>query len=359
VVHLAAGGETPPLRSHQEAVDRFWADKALGEASRARLEEVYHRCKGRAAQLLGTTADQIALLSSSSEGINMVAHALEWRPGDNVVLADVEFPSDVLPWTRLMGQGVEIRIARHRGWAVNMEDIAAVVDERTRVLAISQVSYFTGQRLSLAALSKLARDNQALLVVDATHSAGVVQVEASLADILVTSCYKWLLGVHGVAIFYWNRRRLPDLEPPFLGWNSGVTIPSWRTPTEVTLRPDADRFLPGNPSFISIYVLDNALELILKVGVPAIGEHALALSGQVWEGLAAGGWEMMTPGGDENRAGNVCFIAPDVDRITAALAQRGILVWGSYAGVNRVRVSTHLYNDSTDVERFLSALSTI
>ncbi len=68
---------------------------------------------------------------------------------------------------------------------------------------------------------------------------------------------------------------------------------------------------------------------------------------------------MMTPGGAENRAGNVCFIAPDVDRITAALAQQGVLVWGSYAGVNRIRVSTHLYNNSADVEIFLEALEAI
>jgi selenocysteine lyase/cysteine desulfurase len=227
------------------------------------------------------------------------------------------------------------------------------------VVNFSQVSYFTGQRLPLGQLSELVRDSQALLVVDATHAAGVVPVEAGYADVLVSSCYKWLLGAHGVGIFYWNRERLPDLEPPFLGWHTGVTIPDWQEPTRYRLRPDANRFVPGNPNFIGLYILENALDQLLRLGITAIEQHALHLSGRVWEGLQQGGWEVMTPREPAQRAGNVCFMAPNIEAITGGLAERGVLVWGSYGGVGRVRVSTHLYNDEADVARFLSALEEI
>ncbi len=356
VVHLAAGGESPMLKSHRQAIERFMDDKALGEPGRSRFEDTYRKCKEKAAKLLGGDPDDYALLSSSSEGINLLAHALDWKAGDNVVVADIEFPSDVLPWTMLERKGVQVRIVRHRDWAIQLEDIESQINERTRVVAASHVSYFTGQRLPLAALSSLVRSKGAVLLVDATHSAGVIPVEATYADILVTSCYKWLLAAHGVAIFYWNRQRLPDLQPPFLGWNSGVTIPDWKTPTDFTLPASADRFVPGNPSFLSVYILDNALLQILEVGVRNTAQYIRELSSRVWNGLHEGGWELMTPAAHDQRAGNICFTAPNVDEITSAFEERNIIIWGSYAGAERVRVSTHVYNSGDDVDCFLDAL---
>ena len=356
LTHLSAGGESPTLKSHRVAVERFFADKALGEESRERMDETVRRCKQKVGALLGASPDDVAFISTSSEGINLLAYALKWRSGDNVVVCDVEFPSDVLPWTRLKEQGVEIRIVRNRNWFVSLADIQQALDDRTRVVAVSDVSYFTGQRLPAKELSELVRAHNALLILDATHAAGAVPVQANHADILVTSCYKWLLGTHGVAIFYWNRKRLPDLEPPFLGWHSGQSIPDWHEPTEFALRPGADRFEAGNLGFISIYILDNALDHILRIGTAAIESHVLSLSGLAREGLHELGFEVMTPPNPDQRAGNICFMTPHIKEIMAWLSDRRILVWGAYAGVERVRVSTHLYNSAEDVERLLNAL---
>ena len=264
--------------------------------------------------------------------------------------------SDVLPWTRLKEQGVEVRIVSNKKWFVSLSDIQQAMDDRTRVVAVSDVSYFTGQRLPLKELSEMVHSYNALLSLDSTHAAGVMTVQASDADILVSSCYKWLLGTHGVAIFYWNRERLPDLDPPFLGWHSGESIPDWKTPTQLTLRSGADRFEAGNLGFISIYILDNALEHILRIGIPSIESHVLNLSELVWEGLNKLGFELMTPRDADQRAGNICFMTPNISEIMTWLNKRKILVWGAYAGVGRVRVSTHLYNSARDVGRFLNAL---
>jgi selenocysteine lyase/cysteine desulfurase len=356
LTHLSAGGESPTLKSHRVAIEQFFADKALGEESRERMDESVRQCKQKVGVLLGVSPDDVAFISTSSEGINLLAYGLKWRRGDNVVVCDVEFPSGVLPWTRLKEQGVEIRIVPNRNWFVLLADIQQALDDRTRVVAVSDVSYFTGQRLPVKELSELVRSRNALLILDATHAAGAVPVQASYADILVTSCYKWLLGTHGVAIFYWNRERLPDLEPPFLGWHSGQSIPDWHAPTEFALRSGADRFEAGNLGFISIYILDNALDHILRIGIPAIERYVLSLSGLAREGLHELGFELMTPRNPDQRAGNICFMTPHISEIMAWLSDRQILVWGAYAGVGRVRVSTHLYNSIEDVERLLNAL---
>ncbi len=344
------------LASSRDVVDRFFSDKSKGEAGRKEEDATATRCRGKVAELFGVDARDIGFVSNSSEAINILTHGLKWTAGDNVVVCDVEFPTEVLPWTRLKEQGVAIRVVPHKEWYIEPGDIRAAVDDRTRVVAISSVSYFTGQRISIRRLSELLEGTRALLVVDATHAAGAVPVEASYADVVVASCYKWLLSTHGVAVLYWNQKRLSGFEPPFLGWHSGTSLPDWRNPTEVTLRPGAAMFEMGNIGFVGVYLLENALDRILEIGIPKIEDHVLALSGRLWEGLHGLGFEMMTPRAASERAGNVCFMAENIGEITESLAARGILVWGGYGGVGRIRVSTHVYNSSDDVERLLEEL---
>jgi len=324
VTHLAAGGESPMLKSHQQAVEQFMLDKSRG------------------AQARELQANMVELV--------------QWQPGDNVVVADVEFPSGILPWTRFEKMGVEVRVVRHQNWFIDIDDIAELIDERTRVVTISHVSMFTGQRIDLKALSNLVRSSNALLLLDSTHAAGAVPVDASLADIMVSSCYKWLLGTHGAAVFYVNHERLPDFQPPFLGWNNSVKHGGWENPTEFSLQPTAHQFQPGNAGFISIYILNNALDHILSVGINAIEQHVLALSGRIHEAVDSLGFELMTPGKSSHRAGNVCFMAGNLQAVLQKLEQQQVLIWGAYAGFGRLRISTHLYNDSNDVDRCIMAL---
>lgn len=359
VAHLAVGGESPMLLTHRQAIEQFMQDKSRGEPARQLESELVERARGKCGTLFGVNSDHITFLSNASEGINNVAYGLDWREGDNVVVADVEFPSGILPWTKLANRGVEVRIVRNKNWAIRLEDIAALIDDRTRVVEISYVSMLTGQRLALPQLSAMVRSSNAILLLDATHAAGVVPVDASLADVMVTSCYKWLLGAQGVAVFYVNRERLPDFHPPFLGWNSPVRHGGWQSPTDYELQHSAHCFQPGNAGFISIYILDNALDRLLGLGIERVEQHALALSGEIHDAVSAMGYEMMTPRADAERAGNVCFLADDLDALRVQLEQQQVLIWGAYAGYGRLRISTHVYNDSDDVERCINALRTI
>lgn len=360
VVHLAAGGESPMLRSHQQAIQRFVADKSLGELARSKQSEVLQSARLQCGELFSVPFTDMSLLGSASEGINIVAYGIDWKAGDNVVVADVEFGSGVFPWILLQERGVQVRVVRHAQWQISIDDIANQIDDRTRIVLMSHVSMFTGQRISLPQLSALVRGSNAKLVLDATHSAGVVPVDASLADVVVSSCYKWLLGVHGTALFYWNKETFPELKVPFLGWNSVASSGGWQQPTDITLHQDALRFIPGNPSFISIYILDNALRTVLATGIENIQNHALRLTDKLWQGInRMNRWELMTPEEADKRAGNVCITTNRVDEVASALKERKILVWGTYASDERLRISCHLYNDVSDIEQCLQALDEI
>jgi len=344
------------LLSHLDVMKQFMHDKSQGEPARGLQAQVMNEARGKCAQLFNVPAEELTFLSSATEGINVVCYGLEWQAGDNVVVADVEFPSDILPWTKLKNQGVEIRVVKHRQWLVSEQDIIDQIDERTRVVALSQVSMYTGQHMDVAMLSQYIRKTDTVFLLDTTHAAGVVPVHASLADIMVSSCYKWMLGTHGTGVFYCNKERMSSLAPPFIGWASVSSNGGWQSPLAFTLHANADKFLPANPSYISIYMLNNALDYLLKLGDDKIHAHSLALGKTLWEGLDSLGIEMMTPKDEHQRAGNTCFVVPNVDELRQSLSQSGILVWGAYGQVGRVRVSAHVHNDDEDVSRLLSAV---
>ncbi len=359
VTHLAAGGEAPWLAAHTEALSLLARDQSGGMPGRASKDATVERARERAARLLGVDAADVALLSSTTEGVNVLALALDWQPGDTVVVEAIEFPSLVFPWTKLKQQGVEIRIVRPRDgsqWNYTLDDLAAAVDSRTRLIATSQVSYLTGRRHDLAQLRDIADRAGALLLVDATHGAGVVPVEAGLADIVVSSCYKWLLGTQGIALFYRDPQRLGTLEPPIVGWHSRSDPLSLEQPAVWTAPDHAGRFEAANVSYLSAYLLDSALAYLSRFPVAQLAAHSTRLSGLVLAGFERLGLEVTTPEQPEQRAGNATCVVPagvDSGALAARLAEEGVLVWG---GDGRLRVSCHLYNDEADVERLLEVL---
>jgi cysteine desulfurase / selenocysteine lyase len=353
VAHLCTGGEAPWLRSHDAACARFGALKSAGMAGREQMFVTAERVRGRAARLLGVTAAEVAFLAHASEGLNQAVRSVDWRAGDNVVFADLEYPSLIYPAALLRERGVEPRVVRTRDHYLALDDLAAQVDRRTRLVLVSQVSYLTGQRLDLARCANIARGAGAWLAVDATHAAGVVPVPGAICDFVVSSCYKWLLATHGVGLFAYSARRVGTLAPHTVGWHSVGHRGGTSDPLAMPWRADASRLEAGNPSLLGLAVLDNALQR-LEALVPAdVERHARDLGRPLIEGLRRRGFPVITPEPAAERAGNICFLADDAAGLAARLAERGVLVWG---GEGRIRVSPHVHCDATDIDRFFDAL---
>src|SRR5262245_53851229 len=354
VAHLATGGAAPVLRANLEAATRFLRDKGDGMPGRERFFATADRTRAALAARLGGRPEDIAFLGSASEGLHVAAEGIDWRPGDNVVVGQSEFPSVLLAWQRLRTRGVEVRAVGRDHPVVAHDEIAAAVDRRTRVIAVSHVGYLTGARHDLGRLRGLADRVGARLVVDASHALGVVPVDGAACDVVVACCYKWLLAVHGVGVFYVNGRRWPDLAAPWVGWHSTHRAEDWRHRTEYRVREDASRFEPGNPPFLPIYVLESALRTLDRLDPREVETHVLALGGTLRAGLLKLGLPVLTPEVPEERAGNIVFASDRCPEVERALREVGVLVW---AGDGRVRVSVHAYNDEADVARALAALA--
>lgn len=349
---LTAGEGLAPVEV-LDATRRYFADKSNGTPGRQAQEAVERECRAGLAALLGVEPDEVGLLGSASEGINAVYALVDWRPGDNVVVPvdDLEFPSVILPALRRERDGVEVRRVPHEEWDIRPEEIAALVDERTRLVVLSHVSYRTGTRIDLERAAALVRERNpdAILAVDATQSLGVVPVPARACDFLVATACKWLLGPHGVGVFFWNRQRRPDAEPASIGWYS--VVDDLQFPYD--LKPDAARFELGGPNMLGIYALNEGVRLLNEVGAERIERHVLALGGRLLDRLAPLGLPLMTPPDPTRRAGIVAWADPDCAATARRLAAQDIAVSGSSG---RIRAAVHLYTSADEVDRLGRAM---
>lgn len=355
VTHLCTGGEAPWLKAHEEVYAEFCRCKSQGLAGRARIYLQGEVCRAKLGRLWGVPASRIGFMPSAAEGMNWLARGLDWRAGDNVVVPNLEFPSVAYAWRPLRQRGVELRLVPHRDWQVVEEDLLDAMDARTRVVAVSQVSFYTGQCLDLEKLA-LVRQRGALLAVDATHASGVVQVPAGLADLCVSSAYKWMLATHGVAPCYLSEPAEARVAETCFGWHNLAVWPVQGAErlSEVEVRPMPDKLEPGNPAMVVVMFLDRALDILLEIGLERIEAHARDLSELISAGLEKLGHTVITPRARTGRSGNTCFLWPRAKQVELSLAQHRVLVWGEYG---RVRVSGHLYNGSQDVERLLAVLA--
>jgi selenocysteine lyase/cysteine desulfurase len=243
-------------------------------------------------------------------------------------------------------------VALRQATGSDPDRLAGCVDKTTRIIAASYVSYLTGERVDLQALRRLADSVGALLLVDFTQASGYLPIEASIADFAFSACYKWMLGITGVAIAYWNRARQPAWAPASAGWYS--LAPGTRGyGTLPALRPDAMRFTRGNPAHCPIYVLNSALSYLSRHDMRDVQSHVQTLTTALLDELAGAQFRITTPADPVRHGASVCIASPNAAAIVDALYERGIYTWN---GQGRIRISFHGYNTLTDVERTAAAL---
>lgn len=317
------------------------------------------RTREKAAGFLGAHRSEIAFLPSTSWALNLVAHSLEWKAGDNVVGDDMEFPPNSYPWRLLEKQGVEYRVARNRAGRITVEDIAEKVDDRTRIVAVSWVAFHNGFVFPIDEIGELCRAKGSLFVVDAIQGLGALPLDVSKTkiDVLAADAHKWLLGQEVCTLFYVGQSARDRLPPPFVGWwNLRMEEDAGFLAQRAALHSGARRYEPGSLPTAQITGLEAAIGLLEEIGIEAVRDRVLGLVEALRDGLAARGWRIVSP--EPLASGILAAVSPSGDeRATAkALEQRGIIVSPREGAV---RFSPHVGNDLAEVERTLAAVDEI
>ena len=315
-----------------------------------------------AAGLLHADPAAIAITTSFTEALCQLAWWLRPGKGQNVVSTEVDFPSVTYPWHRIAEDtGCQVRLVPvlDDPASFDVNTVAEHVDSATAVICISHAQYLTGHLLDLNDLVALAHDHGALLIIDATQSAGQVPIDvaATGVDALITGSYKWLCSTFGAAACYLGPALLREFRPPLVGWRS-TEHPYSLDARWLPLAATARRMEYSTMSYASAIAFGRAIRYVAGLALDEIADHNRQLAGQLIDGLTGRGAKLLTPRDPRRRAGTVTarFPGRDGEAIAAELTRHGVIV---SPRVGSARFSMHFYNDSDDVNRALAVLDLV
>lgn len=318
------------------------------------------RLRERFATLLkAPSAEDIALVKNTSEGLSMVAHGLPWKAGDTIVISDEEFPSNRIVWESLAPRGVAVRAVSLRGRDPEAELICAI-DGSTRLLSISSVQFGTGRCLDLTRLGAACKQRGVRFCVDAIQSIGALatDVQAMHADFVVADAHKWLLGPEGLAVFYCAASSRDGLALHEFGWHMVEKQGDFDT-THWSVAASARRFECGSPNMLGIFATSASVSLLLEIGEQEIERRLLDNARFLLNALGElPGVELITPTEAGRYAGIVTFRLTGVEpaNAMARLREQNIICACRGGGI---RFSPHFYTERARLERAVTAVAAL
>ncbi|HML95460.1 MAG TPA: aminotransferase class V-fold PLP-dependent enzyme [Thermodesulfobacteriota bacterium] len=351
-IYLDNAGVAPVSLRVGAAVAEFLKEaSSLGFAGYAKWMERVERVRGLSARLVGAGSDEIAFVKNTSHGISIVAGGLDWKDGDNVVVFEKDFPTNIYPWLALERKGVSVRYIPLGGdGRISIKDIERLTDSRTRLISISTVQALNGFMMDPGELKDFCSRRGVLLFLDAIQSLGAVPMEVDKygADFLSADGHKWMLAPEGTGIFYCRKERAGEIYPSLIGWKSVVHEAEFER-VELTLKEDALRFEEGSYNVMGIIALGAALDLLFEAGIERVHSRILDLGDLVIAEADRRGFEVRSPRERDMRGGIVSFAGPfDPKKVKAGLMTRRIVV-NERGGA--LRMAPHFYNTEEEILR--------
>lgn len=333
-------------------IDAHAGAGVLGVAPYEAKMPAYRRAVGA---YLGASGDEIAIVRNTSEGAAILASSIEWKPGDEIVISDNEFPANATPWLGLRRLGVNVRLVETQRHRLTPDVLRSMMTARTKVVAVSWVSFADGYRHDLAALAEAAHEGGALLCVDAIQGLGAFSLDVRKLGIDALYCggAKWMLALQGVAFLYVAAQHIDRLAPLAPGWRSVEDIWDFLN-YDQPLAANASRYEGGTPNFLGALSLAQSVEIFQHYGTQAIEDHVLALSDRLAEGLLRIGATLAAPRTPGTTSGIVTFTLPDTDSVALGrtLQHAGFVTTYRATGV---RVAPHGYTTAEEIDAFVDA----
>ena len=357
--------------AHQGPLPRIASEAAmvaLEEKTRPHLLRdesffaVPKRLRAALGKLIGVHPDDIILANSTTYGLDLLANAIPWQSGDEVLLVDGDFPADVFPWLLLGTKGVSVRFIKPQEMWLKPQDVAQAISSRTRLLCATWVNSFNGFAIDMAAIGRVCRDNNVIFVLNASQALGarVLDLRNEPVDAITCCGYKWLCGPYATGFCWLSstlRESLIPLHAYWLAMQAGKPLNQMR---DYSLRGDLgartwDVFCPAN--FLNFVPWTAAVEYLLQAGPERVAAYDQALVTQLLATLHEDHFELVSPRTEPHRS-TLIVLRPrrhqDVEAWQRRLLQSGLDV---AVREGNLRISPHLHNTSEDIAKLSEALS--
>lgn len=344
------------VRGSEDTQENAWAFRQLQRAREA------------AARLIGAQADEIALLGPTSLGLNLVAMGLPWRPGDEVVYYQDDYPANVYPWKGLERRGVTpVTIRTDHTGHITWRHVERAVSPRTRLVALASCNFLSGYRIDVEAIGKELKARDILFSLDGIQTLGAFPLSVEHVDFLSADSHKWMLGPVGAGVFYVKRSRMETLAPALLG-ALNVVSPEYIAQDEMRFYSSARRYEPGSLNLPGIVGMLASIDLLLAAGVDAVSRRILALRNAFLDMVRPLGYQLCLEAldrasdtTDAERSGIVSVTHPDRDMkdLNRVLKEKGVVASLRYSreGCAYIRLSPHFYNTFEEMEQVARLLA--
>jgi cysteine desulfurase/selenocysteine lyase len=359
-VYLDHAGTGPLPTPVVEAVRRG-LDALAGDGGLASVVDV-EAVRARAARLMGVEPEGLAFVKNTTEALGFVATGLRLRPGDRVVVPAREFPSVAIPWLALRRRGIVVDSVKPHGPAGELSlaafDAVIRAGPPPKLIVASWVQYWSGWRVDLEGLARLAHEAGALLCIDAIQGLGVVPAEFGRygVDFAAAGSHKWLLAPAGAGLLYVRPSCLELLDPPEPGWASLATRGQWDV-VEPVFDQSARRFEGGSLDALALSGLASSLRLLEDAGIEQVFAHVGRLHQRAraaLEGLGSG--VVVTSSADPAHASGILTVrieGVDAEDAVQLLRDRGIVV-APRGGA--LRISPHGWVTGDEIDRLVDEI---
>ena len=314
--------------------------------------EKTNEARGLFASLFGAKTEEVAFLFATSEGENIVAAALDWKAGDNVVIDDLHYETTyVLYKTLEKTNGIEVRVVRSVDGRADPEHFEPLVDDRTRIVSVSWVSHQNGFRHDLKGLAELAHAHGAYLYADGIQALGMVQTNLrdEGVDFVASGTYKWLLAAFGVAPFFIREENLERIPVDRLG---GLSIRETLPGYEFHLHQTARKYEYATLAFGPVYQLAAGLKYLTNVGLEKIEAHTVGLASYLRAGLVDQGFNVRTP--KDNASAIVAFHHGRDPKAAQSLFEKENIKVSFRENGTQIRAGAALFNTKADIDHLLT-----
>ena len=310
-------------------------------------------------RLINADGNRIAFVPNTNTGLNIVAAGLPWQTGDEILVPEMEFPSNVYPWLNLEKQGVRVRFLPVPSGGLEPEQLRNAITPKTKLLAISSVEFLSGYAHDLKSIGQICREHGVWFIVDGIQGTGVIPMDVNEyhIDALANGGHKWLMWPQGFGFLFVSERLQEQIRPAYGGW-IGVEHPEQFLNYPQELSGDARRYETGGYSSVAVPAATESLNLFLDIEISNIYKHLKKLTGIFIHGLQELGLNVYTNEKIDVRSGIVTFY-PERQETSRDLfefltGERVILSFRE----NMLRIAPHFYNTRDDIHRVLNLIET-
>lgn len=327
----------------------------------------WENTSAKIASFVGAHADEIALTHNVTDGINIVCWGLPLKKGDEVIMTTHEHVGNALPWlNRRKLDGIVIKTFTPQATAAKtLEAINNLISKKTRVLAIPHVPCTQGQILPAKEICKLGKDKGLFVFIDGAHGPGMLPLDLINmgADAYASCCHKWMVGPKGTGFLFVRKDFQDTLQTYFVG--GGSDDAKWNMaanpPVMGGYANNAHRYYGGTQALGLYKGVDASIDFIETIGlmnihnrIKYLGEYAQNRLLEYKDKI-----EMLTPTEEQSRCAVIGFRIKNVayDKVYNTCADAKVRIrMVPENGLNSLRVSTHMYNNTADVDRMMDAI---